>query len=416
MRLFSPLFALLAIACSEASREAISVAPVFTAGQHAVDVTGVGRAATRTLGRLAPNDSAWTRLFAVYVDAVRNADTAASASRTPPVLGQYAASAGRVRFTPKFPFVAGVSYRIDVDTAALGRFADQAAQPGTGPAPPPLVHRFSIPAVALERTTRVLAVHPALPRLPSNLLRWYVEFSAPMEPGSALAHVHLMDEAGREVPGAFLALDQELWDAERRRLTLLFDPGRVKRAIRTNLEVGAPLVAGRRYTLAIDDQWPDGTGAPIASGYRLAFEAVEADRRSPDPSRWRLATPTAATRAPLRVAFGEPLDHALASRMVSVHDSSGRSLAGSAQIAEGDSVWTFAPSAAWAAGTYALHVDRALEDVAGNNISRLFDVDRRAGNDTLDGAPVRTVPFRILLRAQLLKGAKSQRALNSERR
>ena len=161
-----------------------------------------------------------------------------------------------------------------------------------------------------------------------------------MEPGSALAHVHLMDEAGREVPRAFLALDQELWDPERRRLTLLFDPGRVKRGIRTNLESGAPLVAGRRYTLAIDDQWLDGTGTPIASGYRLAFEAVGADRRSPDPRRWRLAPPTAATRVPLRVAFGEPLDHALASRMVSVHDSSGRSLAGSAQIAESDSVWT----------------------------------------------------------------------------
>jgi len=262
-------------------------------------------------------------------------------------------------------------------------------------------------------------VHPALPRLPSNLLRWYVEFSAPMEPGSALAHVHLMDEAGREVPRAFLALDQELWDPERRRLTLLFDPGRVKRGIRTNLESGAPLVAGRRYALAIDDQWPDGTGAPIASGYRLAFEAVDADRSSPDPSRWRLATPSAATRAPLRIAFGEPLDHALASRMVSVHDSSGRPLAGSAQIAEGDSVWTFAPSAAWTAGTYTLHVDRALEDVAGNNISRLFDVDRPAGNDTLDGAPVRTVPFRILRPArgaQLLKSAKSQEALNSKRR
>jgi hypothetical protein len=392
MRLFPPLFVLLSIGCSgQPSHDAISVAPVLTGRQHAVDVAGVGRAATRALARLAPNDSAWTRLFAVHV-----ADTAASTSRTPPVLGQYAVSTGRVRFTPKFPFVPGVSYRIDVDTAALGRLADRSPRPERGQASPPLVHRFSIPAVARERTTRVLAVHPALPRLPSNLLRWYVEFSAPMEPGSALAHVHLMDEAGREVPGAFLALDQELWDPERRRLTLLFDPGRVKRAIRTNLEMGAPLVAGRRYTLAIDDRWPDGTGAPIASGYRLAFEAVDADRRSPDPSRWRLTAPAAATRGPLRVAFGEPLDHALAGRMVSVHDSSGRPLAGSAQIAEGDSVWTFAPSAAWTAGTYTLHVDRALEDVAGNNVSRLFDVDRRAGNDTLDGAPIRTVPFRIL--------------------
>ena len=257
------------------------------------------------------------------------------------------------------------------------------------------MHRFSIPATARERTTRVIAVHPALPQLPSNLLRLYVEFSAPMEPGSALTHVHLMDEAGREVTGAFLALEQELWDPARRRLTLLFDPGRVKRGIRTNLESGAPLVAGRRYALVIDDQWPDGNGAPLASGYRLAFEAVGADRRSPDPTRWRLTPPAAGTRAALRVAFGEPLDHALASRMLSVQDASERPVAGAAVLAEGDSVWTFAPSAAWSAGAYTVRVDSALEDVAGNNISRLFDVDRRASGDQLDGAPIRTVPFRV---------------------
>ena len=113
-----------------------------------------------------------------------------------------------------------------------------------------------------------------------------------MEPGNALAHVHLLDESGREVSGAFLALEQELWDPERRRLTLLFDPGRVKRGVRTNVESGAPLVTGRRYRLVIDDEWKDGTGAALASGFELAFEVIRA--RSPI-TRSRPLAPNAST-------------------------------------------------------------------------------------------------------------------------
>jgi hypothetical protein len=221
-----------------------------------------------------------------------------------------------------------------------------------------------------------------------------------MEAGSALSHVRLMDESGREVSGAFLALEEELWDPERRRLTLLFDPGRVKRGIRTNLESGAPLVAGRRYTLAIDADWRDGTGAALASGYERAFEATGADRLSPDPARWRLAEPNAGTRGDLRVAFGEPLDHALASRLLSVHDASGQPVPGSARLADGDSVWLFSPATAWTGGDYTLRANRLLEDVSGNSIARLFDVDRAAagaGDSAAGtGAPgTATVAFRV---------------------
>src|SRR5688572_24340016 len=177
-----------------------------------------------------------------------------------------------------------------------------------------------------------------------------------------------MDEAGREVDGAFLALDQELWDPERRRITLLLDPGRVKRGIRTNLESGAPLIAGRRYRLVIDDRWVDGAGAPLASGFEHPFEAVAADRRSPDPRRWRLSLPPAQSRGELRVDFGEPLDHALASRMLSVHGASGARVDGSPRLAAGDSAWSFSPAGAWTAGDYTLRADSTLEDVAGNSI------------------------------------------------
>jgi hypothetical protein len=219
-----------------------------------------------------------------------------------------------------------------------------------------------------------------------------------MDPGSALQHVHLMDESGREVTGAFLALDQELWDPARQRLTLLFDPGRVKRGVRTNIESGAPLAAGRRYRLVIDDGWTDGNGAPLASGFEHAFEVTEADRESPDPDRWRVKTPTPGTRAPLQVAFAEPLDHALAAGMLAVTDARGALVPGSVTLAEGDSIWTYAPERVWAAGDYTLRVGGALEDLAGNNVVRVFDVDRRvdsAGVDRDVAGAARSVRFRV---------------------
>ena len=134
---------------------------------------------------------------------------------------------------------------------------------------PPVVARFDLDAEPVPTaTTEIAGVYPLGERIPENLLKWYVEFSASMSVGEAYRHVRLLDHAGKEVPKAFLMVDEELWSDDRRRLTLLFDPGRVKRGIRSNLEMAAPLVAGRRYTLTIDSGWRDGRGAPLVAGYR----------------------------------------------------------------------------------------------------------------------------------------------------
>ena len=182
-----------------------------------------------------------------------------------------------------------------------------------------------------------------------------------------------------------------------------------KRGVRTNDESGAPLVAGRRYRLVIDNEWPDGAGAALASGFEHAFEAVDADRSPVDPARWRLTTPAAGARAPLSVVFGEPMDHALASRMIAVYDASGRPVAGAASLSADDAFWLFAPEHAWQAGDYTLRVTTILEDVAGNSVARAFDVDRRSSDAptrTVPGDSVRVVRFRVGARGN---GSRGQR-------
>jgi hypothetical protein len=376
------LSAAVALACGKSADRPggapVSVTATVDGPAAEVEVGGVDRTALRRLARLAPNDSVWTNVVGVYVerDASDAARAASAVSPSPPaVIGRYSVTGDRVEFRPRFPFAAGVSYRVHVDTAALRRLAEHSGATLGPTTTSPLVYRFSSPAATRARTTRVVGVHPSATRVPSNLLRWYVDFSAPMEPGSALAHVHLLDESGREVRGAFLALDQELWDPARRRLTLLFDPGRVKRGVRTNLEAGAPLVAGRRYRLVIDNGWLDGDGAALASGFEHAFEAVAADRQSPKPAWWRLTLPAAGARSGLGVAFGEPLDHALASRMLAVYDTAGQRVPGAVSLASDDSLWQFLPDRPWQRGAYALRVNTALEDVAGNSVARVFDAD-----------------------------------------
>jgi hypothetical protein len=368
--------------------------------QPSVDVRNLPRGAARSLARLAPNDTIWPRILAVRVGR-RPADSTLIRSdrreRLPVVIGKYIVDGRNLKFEPRFPFSAGTAYRAEIDTAALARLA--AGSPvDAEPVAPLVMHDFTIPSQAKPRTTRVLGVYPSSAELPANLLRWYVELSAPMTPGSALEHVHLLDESGRQVRGAFLALDQELWDPDRRRLTLLFDPGRVKRGVRTNLEAGAPLEAGHRYRLVVDDAWQDGNGAELVSSFEQSFQAVSADRTSLDPKRWRLTVPAAGTREALRLEFGEIVDHALAVSMIGVSGAGGSGVAGTVQLADDDRVWMFSPTSPWPKGDFELRIDRRLEDVAGNSVARVFDTDRSRAAGPVDAAPsegIVAVPFRV---------------------
>jgi Bacterial Ig-like domain len=354
-----------------------------------IELIGLRAAVLRGVRTRGPSDMEWASAMRVVVD------DGSGGSRPPEVIGRYSVLRDRVRFQPRFPFAAGVTYRVEVEPRRLDALAGVAS---TGSEPAWLTQRFSLPAAQIDRTTRVLAVHPGIDHVPSNMLRFYIEFSSPMEPGSAHEHVHLLDETGRPVEGAFLRVDQELWDAQRRRLTLLFDPGRVKRGVRTNLEMGAPLIEGHRYRLVIDPAWPDARGATLASGYDKEFDVSPADRESPNPAQWRVSAPAAESREPLRLSFGEPLDHALVARMLSV-EGEGRPVSGKATISSGDSAWTFTPASAWHAGTYSVRVDAALEDLAGNNVARLFDADRARGAPPAAGTERsgarRSVEFRV---------------------
>jgi hypothetical protein len=287
------------------------------------------------------------------------------------MLGEQSRSGADLVFAPRFSLQPGVAYRVE--------FRGHESTRATFQLEPPVTR-----AAAVEH------IYPSAAVLPENQLRLYLQFATPMARGEIYDHVHLLDAQGREIEAPFLELGEELWDRRLQRFTLLFDPGRVKRDLVPNREVGAPLVAGGSYTLLIDARLRDAAGKALQTEYRKRFTVRGADRVSPDPQQWRVVAPARGSRTPLTVSFPEPLDHALLMRCLSVWDATGKRVAGTVSIGQGEQRWQFQPSAAWPAGKYRLEIDTALEDLAGNRIGRLFD------EDTLGRQP-QTVPAGVSL-------------------
>ena len=255
-----------------------------------------------------------------------------------------------------------------------------------------VTHTIEVPAGPESARTQVSSIAPTGGVWPENLLRFYIQFSAPMSRASALGFVRLVDEAGTEVKEAFLPLDVDLWNGDRTRFTVFFDPGRVKRGIRPNVELGRALHAGRKYAIVVDAAWPDAHGRPLTSEFRYSFRAAAAEERPVQPADWSILPPASGTKDPLVVTFPWGLDHGLLQRAVGVTTATGAAVDGTIAIDERERVWRFTPATAWRTGEYQLVVLAILEDPAGNRVGRAFEIEMF--QKPVSDKPV-TLPFSV---------------------
>ncbi|MDA1312984.1 MAG: hypothetical protein O2968_06590 [Acidobacteria bacterium] len=264
-------------------------------------------------------------------------------------------------FRPRFPLQAGGQYRVvfnDGTGSGARERTFEVADADTGPA-----------AVVEE-------IYPTADVLPENQLKFYLHFSAPMSRGEAYSRVHLLDENGKRITLPFLELDQELWDRAGRRLTIFFDPARVKRGLLPHEEAGIPIEDGKSYTLVVEKEWLDARGKPLQRDFEKRFRVGPADREPPRLTDWVVSAPQAGSRDPLIVEFPESLDHALLGRLVRIVRAARRKpLQGEITIDRHETRWRFTPDAPWPAGRYYVEVGTILEDLAGNTLERPFEVD-----------------------------------------
>lgn len=244
--------------------------------------------------------------------------------------------------------------------------------------------------LAVSGQTSVVRVYPTADVLPANQLKLYLEFSGPMSRGEAANWVRLFESDGKPVELPFVEIDQELWDREQKRLTLLFDPGRIKRGVLPQRELGGALEPGKQYELVIDRAWRDAKGQPLVSEFRKKFRAGEPDRTPIDPRKWTVVAPRAGTRDALVVKFGEPLDAAVMLRRIGIPK-----VTGTAVPSNHETEWHFKPDEPWTEGEYEIAADKILEDLAGNKIGRPFDVDTFEKVTAAIPHESTAIPFRI---------------------
>lgn len=288
-----------------------------------------------------------------------------SAHRLPAMAGRYEGSERLLRFRPAFPLQRGLHYRASLQL---------------DDAPPSVADLQVPPPDHLPPAAQVTTIAPTAEALPLNLLKFYLHFSAPMTRGSSYRHIKLVDADGVQVEDPFLELPEELWNPDMTRLTILLDPGRIKRGLLPHETVGAVLQEGKRYTLTVAADWKDASGQFLARPAAKTFVVSPADYRQPDPAGWRFGYPTAHTRQALELTFGEPLDSALVDRLLTVRDSQDNLVDGEVSLADHAQRWRFVPTQPWQPDLHTLHIDHRIEDLAGNSIARLFE-------ETLDRHP-----------------------------
>jgi hypothetical protein len=353
----------------------------FVASNHAVvEVSGIDE---QSLNHLKDGPTqVWQKLFAVYAGSAST-----PRSNLPPMLGTYRVAADKLRFESAFPLGQGVTY------CAVFRPSDLPGLVGTGAAEIVSIYRLAV--VRHESASVVTAVYPTANVLPANLLKFYIHFSRAMSRGNIYDHIKLIDDAGKPVELPFLEIDQELWNPEMTRLTLFIDPGRIKRGVQPLEEIGPVLSENRSYTLLIQRDCEDAEGIPLKRDYRKHFTVGPAIREPLDIAKWHISRPRGRSRDTLRLRFARPLDHALALRCIRVLDAEGHPVQGEVGLADAEREWRFRPQRAWPKGHYQIAVETTIEDLAGNNIGKPFEVDLFEGVQQSVSNSTVAIPFEV---------------------
>lgn len=273
----------------------------------------------------------------------------------PAVLGDFHLSTNQIVFTPLIPLTRGLTYEVIYRNNSVGI--------------------IQIPVAESDVEPEVLAVFPSQDTLPENLLKIYIKFSSPMQEDQSMNHLSLIRNESDTVSSAFLPLQQELWNKERTILTVWLHPGRIKRELQPNKNLGNPLQAGGFYHIIISQQWKDINGASLKQSYIKKFTVASRDSLIPDTKNWRIFHPVAGSKNAMELKFDESLVYTLIQESIEIYNPEKKQIDGNLEVLPNETGVLFTPTFNWKKGGYLISIQTRLEDLAGNNLNRAFDQD-----------------------------------------
>jgi hypothetical protein len=322
-------------------------------------------------------------VFRVSVAQVPSAES----HRLPGVSGRYVSLEDEIQFVPTFPFESGVKYRATFDPSSIESY----------PPEEPVTLDFTIPPENEAAEPAVVTqVFPTCDVLPENLLRFYVHFSRSMQRGQALKQIALLVSDGQPVSDALYRPPVELWDRTMRRLTVLLDPGRLKRWVGPNAALGPPLKAGQQYILEVGSGMLDQYGRVLGEPFRKQFLAGDSVREPIAVKDWQLQRPKVGSRQPVALTCSHPLDRALAFEAIRIKSEDGSAIGGQIEVDQCETRWSLTPASAWTAGVYRVRVRSQLEDVCGNTPTGAFDRSLRTSPDPTSKPERISFAFRLV--------------------
>lgn len=273
-------------------------------------------------------------------------------------------------FAPIIPFTTGETYEVYRNDEAY--------------------FEFTIRKPEKKIVAKLLGIYPKLDTVPENLLKMYFVFDKPMQQSrSTLDFIKVFNETGNEEVEIFLPLENELWNKDRTRLTLWLDPGRIKKDLIPNKERGIPIQEGFQYTVKVSKDLEDQQGNTLDKGYEKSFFIESRDEEKPSVKSWQLTVPEIHTKSGLGIDFNESLDSFLVEETIKIFKNK-EEIKGSFFISKKANSVVFIPSQSWTKGKYQIQIESRLEDLAGNNLNRLFDEDLQKNSG------VKSTEFKIL--------------------
>ncbi|GAA0720981.1 hypothetical protein GCM10009430_21740 [Aquimarina litoralis] len=231
---------------------------------------------------------------------------------------------------------------------------------------------FKIPLPKSYNKLYVEEIYPTSSKLPSNILKWYIKFSNPINRNNVYNYLHFINAKGDTLSRAILPLENLLINKDKTLVTLWIEPGRQKRKLIPNQLLGSVFTSGENYRIIISKNIKDSNGVSMQKDYVKNFSIIDADRSKPNITQWHLEHPEKESLSPLIIKCYEPLDYGSVLENINISYKN-QIIRGTWELSNNERIIQFLPKKKWKLGNYRINFNQTIEDLAGNNLSRLFD-------------------------------------------